>query len=43
VVNVAKRSDAVVYGVAVKSAIKPEFLRDLTSFTGASYSRSRRR
>jgi VWFA-related protein len=34
VLNVAKRSDAVVYVVAVKSAIKPQFLHDLTSFSG---------
>ena len=34
VLDVAKRSDAVAYAVSVRSAAKPEFLRDLTSFTG---------
>jgi VWFA-related protein len=34
VINVAKRSDVVAYAVAVKSGAKPDFLRDLTSFTG---------
>jgi VWFA-related protein len=34
VLDAAKRSDAVVYGVSVQSRVKPEFLRDLTSFTG---------
>jgi len=34
VLDVAKRSDAVAYAVAVRSPAKPEFLRDLTSFTG---------
>jgi len=34
VLDAAKRSDVVVYAVAVKSAVKPEFLRDLTSFSG---------
>ena len=34
VLNAAKRSDVVAYAVAVKSGAKPEFLRDLTSFTG---------
>src|SRR5438105_7677119 len=34
VLDAAKRSDAVVYAVAVRSPAKPEFLRDLTSFTG---------
>jgi VWFA-related protein len=34
VLDTAKRSDAVVYAVATRSRIKPEFLRDLTSFTG---------
>jgi VWFA-related protein len=34
VLDTAKRSDAVAYAVSVKSPIKPEFLRDLTSFTG---------
>jgi len=34
VLDNAKRSDAVVYGVSVQSRVKPEFLRDLTSFTG---------
>jgi VWFA-related protein len=34
VLDAAKRSDAVAYAVAVRSRAKPEFLRDLTSFTG---------
>jgi VWFA-related protein len=34
VLDAAKRSDVVVYAVAVKSPVKPEFLRDLTSFSG---------
>ena len=34
VLDVAKRSDVVAYAVAVRSLAKPEFLRDLTSFTG---------
>ena len=34
VLDTAKRSDVVVYGVAVRSSVKPEFLRDLTAFTG---------
>jgi len=34
VLDAAKRSDAVVYAVAVRSPAKPEFVRDLTSFTG---------
>jgi Ca-activated chloride channel homolog len=34
VLDSAKRSDVVVYGVSVQSAVKPEFLRDLTSYTG---------
>ena len=34
VLDASKRSDAVVYGVSVQSRIKPEFLRDVTSFTG---------
>ena len=34
VLNTAKRSDVVAYAVAVRSGAKPEFLRDLTSFTG---------
>jgi Ca-activated chloride channel homolog len=34
VLDAAKRSDVVVYGVSVQSAAKPEFLRDLTSLTG---------
>jgi VWFA-related protein len=34
VLDAAKRSDAVVYGVSTRSRVKPEFLRDLTSFTG---------
>jgi len=34
VLDVAKRSDVVAYAVAIRSPAKPEFLRDLTSFTG---------
>jgi VWFA-related protein len=34
VLDAAKRSDAVVYGVSTRSRAKPEFLRDVTSFTG---------
>ena len=34
VLDAAKRSDAVVYGVSVQSRLKPEFLHDLTSVTG---------
>jgi Ca-activated chloride channel family protein len=34
VLDTAKRADAVAYAVSVKAAVKPEFLRDLTSFTG---------
>ena len=34
VLDAAKRSDVVAYVVAVRSPAKPEFLRDLTSFTG---------
>jgi len=34
VLDAAKRSDVVSYAVAVRSPAKPEFLRDLTSFTG---------
>ena len=34
VLDTAKRSDVVVYGVSVVSRLKPEFLRDMTSFTG---------
>jgi VWFA-related protein len=34
VLDTAKRSDAVVYGVSVRSRVKPEFLSDLTSTTG---------
>lgn len=34
VLDAAKRSDVVVYAVAVKSTMKPDFLRDLTSFSG---------
>jgi VWFA-related protein len=34
VLDVAKRSDVVVYALAVRSPAKPEFLHDLTSFTG---------
>jgi VWFA-related protein len=34
VLDAAKRSDVVTYAVAVRSPLKPEFLRDLTAFTG---------
>ena len=34
VLDVAKRSDAVAYAVAARSRARPEFLRDLASFTG---------
>ncbi len=34
VLDTAKRSDVVVYAVSVVSRLKPEFLRDMTSFTG---------
>ena len=34
VLDAAKRSDAVVYGVSVQSRVKPEFLRELTTLTG---------
>ena len=34
VLDIAKRSDVVVYAVATESRTKPEFLRDLTSLTG---------
>jgi VWFA-related protein len=34
VLDSAKRSDIVAYAVSVQSRMKPEFLRDLTSFTG---------
>jgi VWFA-related protein len=34
VVDAAKRSDVVAYAVAVRSRARPDFLRDLTSFTG---------
>lgn len=34
VLDAAKRSDAVVYGVSTRSRAKPEFLREMTSFTG---------
>jgi len=34
VLDAAKRSDAVVYGVSTRSRAKPEFLKDVTSFTG---------
>jgi Ca-activated chloride channel homolog len=33
VLDTAKRSDVVVYGVSVRSQVKPEFLRDLSTFT----------
>ena len=34
VLDTAKRADVVVYGVSVVSRLKPEFLRDMTTFTG---------
>ena len=34
VLDAAKRSDVVAYAVAVRSPAKPEYLRELTSFTG---------
>jgi VWFA-related protein len=34
VLDTAKRADVVVYGVSVVSRLKPEFLRDVTLFTG---------
>jgi VWFA-related protein len=34
VIDAAKRADVVVYGVSVVSRLKPEFLREITSFTG---------
>ena len=34
VLDAAKRADVVVYGVSVASRLKPEFLRDVTAFTG---------
>lgn len=34
VLDIAKRSDVVAYGVSTRSPLKPAFLRDLTSFTG---------
>jgi VWFA-related protein len=34
VLEVAKRSDVVAYAVSVRSPLKPDFLRDLTSLTG---------
>jgi len=34
VLDIAKRSDVVVYAVATTSRVKPEFLRELTSLTG---------
>ena len=34
VLDTAKRADVVVYGVSVLSRLKPEFLREMTSFTG---------
>jgi VWFA-related protein len=34
VLDAAKRADVVVYGVSVVSRLKPEFLREITSFTG---------
>jgi VWFA-related protein len=34
VLDAAKRSDVVVYAVAIQSGAKPEFLRDLASFSG---------
>jgi len=37
VLDAAKRSDIVVYGVAVQSRVKPEFFRELTSATGGRF------
>ena len=34
VLDTAKRADVVVYGVSVRSRLKPEFLREITSLTG---------
>lgn len=34
VLDTAKRADVVVYGVSAVSRLKPEFLREMTSFTG---------
>ena len=34
VLDIAKRSDVVVYAVSTRSPLQPAFLRDLTSFTG---------
>jgi VWFA-related protein len=34
VLDTAKRSDAVIYGVSVRSKVKPELLNDLTAATG---------
>jgi VWFA-related protein len=34
VIDTAKRADVVVYGVAVVSRLKPDFLREVASFTG---------
>ena len=34
VLDAAKRAEVVVYGVSVVSRLKPEFLRDVTAFTG---------
>ena len=34
VLDTAKRADVVAYGVSVVSRLKPDFLRELTSFTG---------
>jgi VWFA-related protein len=34
VLDIAKRSDVVAYGVSTRSPLKPAFLRDLTSLTG---------
>jgi VWFA-related protein len=34
VLDVAKRSDAVTYAISVRSHARPEFLRDVASFTG---------
>ncbi|OFW30096.1 MAG: hypothetical protein A3H97_24295 [Acidobacteria bacterium RIFCSPLOWO2_02_FULL_65_29] len=37
VLDAARRSDIVVYGVAVQSRVKPEFFRELTSATGGRF------
>lgn len=37
VLDAAKRSDIVVYGIAVQSRVRPEFFRELTSATGGRF------